>query len=204
MTLLQSGRHATAGWAARSQYSVIQLQAAHLHRFLHHLERRSIRVSYRSGSRNVAPTVASAYQDSTAEDIRTAATPRVATFRGLSGDDFRSRNAMLHETRVQSLQYDLHALVPCSHMELAWYAAVSDASGYAAHRHPLDQQNTRLLRLLPGLEGLIKGLIGGAGETILLLENMGSSILVGPEQVGPGFMLMDVHGVRCCVREHAA
>jgi hypothetical protein len=51
------------------------------------------------------------------------------------------------------------------------------------YRHPLDQQNTRLLRLLPGLEGLIKGLIGGAGETILLLENMGSSILVGPDQV---------------------
>jgi hypothetical protein len=51
------------------------------------------------------------------------------------------------------------------------------------YRHPLDQQNTRLLRLLPGLEGLIKGLIGGAGETILLLENMGSSILVGPNQV---------------------
>jgi hypothetical protein len=52
-------------------------------------------------------------------------------------------------------------------------------------RHPLDQQNTRLLRLLPGLEGLIKGLIGGAGETVLLLENMGSSILVGPDQVWP-------------------
>ena len=68
-------------------------------------------------------------------------------------------------------------------MLTAQHATAWTHAHFRLYRHPLDQQNTRLLRLLPGLEGLIKGLIGGAGETILLLENMGSSILVGPNQV---------------------
>ncbi len=44
----------------------------------------------------------------------------------------------------------------------------------------MDQQNTRMLRLLPGLELLVKSLMGGVAENVLLLENISSSILVRP------------------------
>lgn len=50
-------------------------------------------------------------------------------------------------------------------------------------RHPLDQQATSLLQALPGLEMLVKGFISPAAEQVLLLENIGSSVLVGPDQL---------------------
>ncbi|KAK9787735.1 hypothetical protein WJX73_002112 [Symbiochloris irregularis] len=50
-------------------------------------------------------------------------------------------------------------------------------------RHPLDQQNTRLLRLLPGLELVAKNMLGPVAEQVLLLENIGTSLLVGPTQL---------------------
>ncbi|GAB4814080.1 hypothetical protein N2152v2_001126 [Parachlorella kessleri] len=50
-------------------------------------------------------------------------------------------------------------------------------------RHPLDQQNTALLRALPGLESLARNLMGPAAEQVLLLENMGTSVKVGPDQL---------------------
>ena len=91
MTLLRGGRHVTAGWAARASHSVLQLRAAHLQQALQFLQRRDVRgVHKQTASRPTVHTVALAYQDGPAEDIRTAATPRVATFHGLSGDHFRS------------------------------------------------------------------------------------------------------------------
>ncbi|KAK9809087.1 hypothetical protein WJX72_009235 [[Myrmecia] bisecta] len=50
-------------------------------------------------------------------------------------------------------------------------------------RHPLDQQNTRILRVLPGLEVLAKNLMGPVAEQVLLLENIGTSVLVGHDQL---------------------
>lgn len=50
-------------------------------------------------------------------------------------------------------------------------------------RHPLDQQNTALLRALPGLEALAKGIMGPVAEQVLLLENISTSVLVGPDQL---------------------
>lgn len=50
-------------------------------------------------------------------------------------------------------------------------------------RHPLDQQNTRLLKVLPGLEAVAKNVLGPVAEQVLLLENIGTSVLVGPEQL---------------------
>ncbi|KAL0037290.1 hypothetical protein WJX79_010900 [Trebouxia sp. C0005] len=50
-------------------------------------------------------------------------------------------------------------------------------------RHPLDQQNTRLLKVLPGLETMAKNVLGPVAEQVLLLENIGTSVLVGPEQL---------------------
>lgn len=50
-------------------------------------------------------------------------------------------------------------------------------------RHPLDQQNTALLRSLPGLEFIARGLLGPAAEQVLVLENIGTAVLVGPDQI---------------------
>lgn len=50
-------------------------------------------------------------------------------------------------------------------------------------RHPLDQQNTRLLRALPGLEAIAKTLMGPVAESVLLLENIATAVLVGPDQI---------------------
>lgn len=49
-------------------------------------------------------------------------------------------------------------------------------------RHPLDQQNTAFLRMLPGLEILARSVLSPAAEQVLYLENISSSILVGPQQ----------------------
>jgi Zn-dependent protease with chaperone function len=50
-------------------------------------------------------------------------------------------------------------------------------------RHPLDQQNTQLLRLLPGMEFLARSVMSPATEQILYLENISSSIKVGEDQL---------------------
>eukprot|EP00887_Chlorella_sp_A99_P002255 scaffold10.g2255.t1 len=57
------------------------------------------------------------------------------------------------------------------------------ARSRGAYWHPLDQQATSLLQALPGLEMLVKGFISPAAEQVLLLENIGSSVLVGPDQL---------------------
>lgn len=50
-------------------------------------------------------------------------------------------------------------------------------------RHPLDQQNTTMLRGLPGLEMIAKNLMGPVAEQVLLLENIGTSVRIGPQQL---------------------
>jgi Zn-dependent protease with chaperone function len=50
-------------------------------------------------------------------------------------------------------------------------------------RHPLDRQNTALLRALPGLEMIARNFIGPAAEQVLLLENLATSVAVGPDQL---------------------
>ncbi|KAK9832384.1 hypothetical protein WJX74_008472 [Apatococcus lobatus] len=50
-------------------------------------------------------------------------------------------------------------------------------------RHPLDQQNTRLLRVVPGLDMITRGLLGPVAEQVLLLENIATSVLVGHDQL---------------------
>lgn len=51
-------------------------------------------------------------------------------------------------------------------------------------RHPLDQQNTGLLRSLPGLEAMAKAILGGPGfEQALYLENIGAAVKVGENQL---------------------
>ncbi|KDP46283.1 hypothetical protein JCGZ_10123 [Jatropha curcas] len=50
-------------------------------------------------------------------------------------------------------------------------------------RHPLDKQNTLLLRAIPGLNELGKALLGSMTEQIMLLENIGTSVLVSKNQL---------------------
>ncbi|KAL6755418.1 peptidase family M48-domain-containing protein [Haematococcus lacustris] len=49
--------------------------------------------------------------------------------------------------------------------------------------HPLDQQNTSLMRNIPGLELVAKGFLGPAAEQVLLLENIANSVKIGPHQL---------------------
>ncbi|KAH6766604.1 Peptidase family M48 family protein [Perilla frutescens var. hirtella] len=50
-------------------------------------------------------------------------------------------------------------------------------------RHPLDRQNTLLLRAIPGLNEIGKALLGTATEQVMLLENIGTSVLVSKNQL---------------------
>ncbi|KAK4746676.1 hypothetical protein SAY87_025713 [Trapa incisa] len=57
-------------------------------------------------------------------------------------------------------------------------------------RHPLDKQNTLILRAIPGLNDLGKALLGSVTEQIMLLENIGTSVLVSKNQLPDLHQLM--------------
>jgi Zn-dependent protease with chaperone function len=50
-------------------------------------------------------------------------------------------------------------------------------------RHPLDRAATNQLKQIPGLDLLVRSLLGGVAEQFFYLDNISSSILVGPEQL---------------------
>ena len=50
-------------------------------------------------------------------------------------------------------------------------------------RHPLDRENTRLLRALPGLDSLARSLLSSTAEQLLVLENVGSAVRVSERQL---------------------
>lgn len=50
-------------------------------------------------------------------------------------------------------------------------------------RHPLDREATQALKQLPGLDMLIRSVIGPLGEQILYQENIASSVQVGERQL---------------------
>ena len=50
-------------------------------------------------------------------------------------------------------------------------------------RHPLDKKATQTLKQLPGLDVAIRSLLGPMGEQFFYLDNIASSILVGPNQL---------------------
>ncbi|WP_027268736.1 M48 family metallopeptidase [Leptolyngbya sp. PCC 6406] len=52
-----------------------------------------------------------------------------------------------------------------------------------AFRHPLDQEATRTLRQLPGLDVLLRTAIGPIAEQVFYLENISASVLVGERQL---------------------
>lgn len=50
-------------------------------------------------------------------------------------------------------------------------------------RHPLDRESTQALKQLPGLDMLVRSLIGPLGEQFFYLENIASSVLVSERQL---------------------
>ncbi|GAB2283960.1 Plastoglobule-localized metallopeptidase 48, chloroplastic [Dionaea muscipula] len=50
-------------------------------------------------------------------------------------------------------------------------------------RHPLDRQNTMILKTIPGLNELGKAILGSMAEQVMLLENIGTSVLVSNDQL---------------------
>ncbi|KAK6912970.1 Peptidase M48 [Dillenia turbinata] len=54
-------------------------------------------------------------------------------------------------------------------------------------RYPLDKQNTLILRAIPGLNELGKAFLGTVAEQVMLLENIGTSVLVSKNQVMSDF-----------------
>ncbi|KAL5581371.1 hypothetical protein UlMin_013813 [Ulmus minor] len=57
-------------------------------------------------------------------------------------------------------------------------------------RHPLDKQNTLILRAIPGLNELGRALLGSVTEQVMLLENIGTSVLVSKNQLPELHQLM--------------
>ncbi|KAL9267632.1 Plastoglobule-localized metallopeptidase 48, chloroplastic-like protein [Drosera capensis] len=58
-------------------------------------------------------------------------------------------------------------------------------------RHPLDRQNTLILRAIPGLNEVGKALLGSMAEQVMLLENIGTSVLVSKDQLADLNELME-------------
>lgn len=50
-------------------------------------------------------------------------------------------------------------------------------------RHPLDLEATKALKQLPGIDVMVRQLLGPIGEQFFLLENLAASVLVGEEQL---------------------
>ncbi|CAO2827610.1 unnamed protein product [Amaranthus hypochondriacus] len=50
-------------------------------------------------------------------------------------------------------------------------------------RHPLDRQNTLILRAIPGLDEIGKIILGSMTEQVMFLENIGTSLLVSKNQL---------------------
>lgn len=57
-------------------------------------------------------------------------------------------------------------------------------------RHPLDLQATQTLKQLPGLDLLIRNLLGPVAEQFFYLENIASSVLVGEQQLPDLYQLL--------------
>ena len=59
-------------------------------------------------------------------------------------------------------------------------------------RHPLDLQATKALKQIPGIDMLVRNLLGQLAEQFFYVENIASSVLVGEQQL-PGYhkLLLD-------------
>lgn len=50
-------------------------------------------------------------------------------------------------------------------------------------RHPLDRESTRALKQLPGLDLMVRSVLGSVAEEVMYLDNIAASVQVGPQQL---------------------
>ncbi|KAI3713280.1 hypothetical protein L1987_71854 [Smallanthus sonchifolius] len=80
-------------------------------------------------------------------------------------------------------------------IQISVYKAVSSSLSFRDldaddFRHPLDKQNTLLLKAIPGLNEIGKALLGSISEQVMVLENIGTSVLVSENQLSELHHLM--------------
>jgi Zn-dependent protease with chaperone function len=78
-------------------------------------------------------------------------------------------------------------------------------------RHPLDLEATTALKQLPGMDLLVRNLLGTAATQFFYLENIGSSVLVGEQQLPhlhhllqEACQILDLEPPQFYVRQHPA
>lgn len=78
-------------------------------------------------------------------------------------------------------------------------------------RHPLDLEATTALKQLPGLDMLIRNLLGPTAEQVFYLDNIASSVLVGPQQLPhlhqllhEACQILDLEPPQLYIRQHPA
>ena len=78
-------------------------------------------------------------------------------------------------------------------------------------RHPLDHQATQTLKQLPGLDLAIRSLLGPTAAEVFYLDNIASSILVGPQQLPDLYKLLvdaceilDIEAPALYIKQHPA
>ena len=78
-------------------------------------------------------------------------------------------------------------------------------------RHPLDLEATQALKQIPGIDLIVRNLLGPVAEQVFYVENIASSILVGKEQLPDLHQLLldacqtlDIEPPQLYVRQHPA
>lgn len=78
-------------------------------------------------------------------------------------------------------------------------------------RHPLDLEATKALKQIPGIDLIVRNLLGPVAEQVFYVENIASSILVGKEQLPDLHKLLldacqtlDIEPPQLYVRQHPA
>jgi Zn-dependent protease with chaperone function len=91
-----------------------------------------------------------------------------------------------------------------SHAKLALIGLKSDH-----FRHPLDLEATQTLKQIPGLDLLVRTLLGGIAEQFFYLENIASSVLVSEQQLPQlhkllleACQILDLEPPQLYVRQH--
>ncbi|QEI42489.1 hypothetical protein BMF77_03098 [Dolichospermum sp. UHCC 0315A] len=78
-------------------------------------------------------------------------------------------------------------------------------------RHPLDLEATKTLKQIPGLDMMVRNLLGPMAEQVFYVENIASSILVGEKQLPDlhkllleACQILDIDPPQLYVRQHPA
>ncbi|MBF2098797.1 MAG: M48 family metallopeptidase [Gloeomargaritaceae cyanobacterium C42_A2020_066] len=76
-------------------------------------------------------------------------------------------------------------------------------------RHPLDQEATAALRGLGGVDLLVRGLLSAVAEEVLYLDNLGTAVRLGPDQLPELYALhldaariLDIEPPQLYLRQH--